>query len=177
MELCRMERFMTEQQFLNILEQTLSGEIPAHEVRSNLQYYRDYINSKKSVKSEEEVMLELGDPRLIARTIIDTYRLNHPGMQFEGSKESYQGNTYKDVNSHEKDYENGYEDELAQKRAIRKLKFMSWTIGIGFLLVLFLVLGAVFWIGGIIFKLFIRFILPALLIVIGIAWIRKQFQK
>lgn len=42
-------------------------------VEDNVRYYQNYISQEiASGKSEKEVLEELGDPRLIARTIIDT---------------------------------------------------------------------------------------------------------
>ena len=63
---------MNRQEFIDKLQEALAGEISAGDLQSNLAYYRDYISSEISRgRTEEEVMAELGDPRLIARTIID----------------------------------------------------------------------------------------------------------
>lgn len=165
---------MTVQEFLNILEQTLTGEIPAQEVRSNLQYYRDYIQSKKGVKTEAEIMLELGDPRLIARTIIDTYRLNHPNI---GNNAYYQKDAYQEANTQYERYTNGSQEEQEQIKSLRKIKFMGWAILIGFLLVLLCILGVVFWLGGVVVSLILRFLFPVILILVGITWLRRQSNK
>lgn len=64
---------MNKEEFLRGLQNALSGEVPPTVVRDNLRYYDDYIRTEvKQGKSESQVMDELGDPRLIARTIIDT---------------------------------------------------------------------------------------------------------
>ena len=63
---------MDRNDFLNGLEEALTGEISVRQLRSNLQYYRDYISEEISRgRDEQDVMEELGDPRLIARTIVD----------------------------------------------------------------------------------------------------------
>lgn len=63
---------MERQEFLQGLEEALTGEISVRQLQSNLQYYRDYISEEISRgRPEQEVMEELGDPRLIARTIVD----------------------------------------------------------------------------------------------------------
>ena len=63
---------MDRQEFLQGLDAALEGEISAGAKQSNLTYYRDYISEEISRgRSEDEVMAELGDPRLIARTIVD----------------------------------------------------------------------------------------------------------
>lgn len=64
---------MSKEEFLRGLQNALSGEVPPTVVRDNLRYYDDYIRTElKNGKSETQVMEDLGDPRLIARTIIDT---------------------------------------------------------------------------------------------------------
>jgi uncharacterized membrane protein len=60
-------------EFLEALRDALNGEIPVEDIRNNLDYYDQYIRSEMAEgKSEEEVTDELGDPQLIAKTIIDT---------------------------------------------------------------------------------------------------------
>lgn len=64
---------MTKQEFMEKLRIALTGKVPGNVVTENLQYYEDYINTEvRKGKSEEEVLAALGDPRLIARTIITT---------------------------------------------------------------------------------------------------------
>lgn len=64
---------MSREEFLQGLQETLSGEVPPQTVRENLKYYDDYIRAETGRgRPEKEVMEELGSPRLIARTIIDT---------------------------------------------------------------------------------------------------------
>lgn len=63
---------MNRQEFLNRLEEALEGEVSPRVIQDNLRYYRDFISGEISRgRREEDVMEELGDPRLIARTIID----------------------------------------------------------------------------------------------------------
>lgn len=64
---------MNKEEFLQKLQETLSGAVPPEVVRDNLQYYGGYIrDERKKGRAESEIMEELGDPRMIARTIIDT---------------------------------------------------------------------------------------------------------
>ena len=64
---------MNKLQFLEILGQKLAEELPRNRVISNLQYYESYIDGAVSAgKSEQEVLEELGDPYMIAHTILDT---------------------------------------------------------------------------------------------------------
>lgn len=64
---------MSREDFLQGLENSLSGNVPPAVVRDNLHYYSDYIRTEmEKGRSETEIMEELGDPRLIAKTIMDT---------------------------------------------------------------------------------------------------------
>ena len=64
---------MTRQEFLEQLKTSLQGEVPASVLQENLRYYDDYIMAEvRAGRTEHEVIDEIGDPRLIARTIIDT---------------------------------------------------------------------------------------------------------
>lgn len=64
---------MSKSKFLNGLKEALIGEVSAAEINEQLLYYERYIEEEmKKGKSETEVVEALGDPRLIARTIIET---------------------------------------------------------------------------------------------------------
>ena len=65
---------MTKEQFMMELEQSLQGEVSAYELSDSLTYYRQYFEDEiRNGKSEEDVIRELGSPRLIARSIIDAH--------------------------------------------------------------------------------------------------------
>lgn len=64
---------MDRNEFVSTLRAALTGEVSPAVVEDNVRYYQNYISQEiASGKSEKEVLEELGDPRLIARTIIDT---------------------------------------------------------------------------------------------------------
>lgn len=64
---------MTKIQFLASLKKALEDNVPDEVIRENERYYLSYIDEKiRSGKSEREVMDMLGDPALIAKTIIET---------------------------------------------------------------------------------------------------------
>ncbi|MCI9141633.1 MAG: DUF1700 domain-containing protein [Lachnospiraceae bacterium] len=67
------ERYMTKQEFLEMMRLALNGKVSSGLIMENLRYYEDYINIEvRKGRSEEEVLAELGDPRLLARTIAET---------------------------------------------------------------------------------------------------------
>lgn len=64
---------MKKTEFLKELEAALKGEVSPELTAENLRYYDNYISQETSKgRSEAEVIEEIGSPRLIARTIIDT---------------------------------------------------------------------------------------------------------
>lgn len=89
---------MTKEQFMMELEQSLQGEVSAYELSDSLTYYRQYFEDEiRNGKSEEDVIRELGSPRLIARSIIDAH----------GNEGAASGNSgYKDSDYREGSYSN-----------------------------------------------------------------------
>ncbi len=69
---------MDKAEFLSVLRESLEGYIPMEEVEHNVNFYRNYF--KESDLSEKDMIEELGDPRLIARTIIDAYKASKGPM-------------------------------------------------------------------------------------------------
>lgn len=64
---------MYRAEFLDILKTQLSGQMHEGKIAAHLRYYEDYIQSKvRAGTPEEEVIAQLGDPRLIAKTLLDT---------------------------------------------------------------------------------------------------------
>lgn len=64
---------MYRTEFLDILRTQLSGQMHEGKIGAHLRYYEDYIQSKvRAGTPEEEVIAQLGDPRLIAKTLLDT---------------------------------------------------------------------------------------------------------
>ena len=83
---------MNRQDFINRLRAALNGNVAPNVVAENVNYYDEYIAAEiRSGKSEAEVLGMLGDPRLIAKTIIDTNPWNgQGGYQEAGGNESDQ---------------------------------------------------------------------------------------
>ena len=64
---------MRKEEFLQTLRRALTGDVPQGVVEENIRYYDGYITEEvRKGRTEEEVIGEIGDPRLIARTIEDT---------------------------------------------------------------------------------------------------------
>ena len=64
---------MRKKKFLNGLRDALVNELSPDEVNQQLLYYERYINEEVSKgKTEEEILEMLGEPRLIAKTILSS---------------------------------------------------------------------------------------------------------
>ena len=62
---------MSKQEFLDGLRRSLAGGLETQEVNDHIRYYSDYIDSQIRMGiREEEVMASLGEPRLIAKTLL-----------------------------------------------------------------------------------------------------------
>ena len=71
---------MSKEEFLDTLRKVLARELSESEVADNINYYWNYIEQQiASGKTEEQVLQELGDPRLIARTILQVDREKRRG--------------------------------------------------------------------------------------------------
>ncbi len=64
---------MTKQEFLQELRLALQGQLSQAAINENIRYYDNYIMEEiRKGSSEEGVTSRLGNPRLIAKTLIDT---------------------------------------------------------------------------------------------------------
>lgn len=63
---------MSKSEFLDQLRAALQEDLSSAQVQENVDYYNQYISEEtKKGKSEKEVLDMLGDPWILARTIID----------------------------------------------------------------------------------------------------------
>lgn len=80
---------MNKYEFLNILKASLEGEVTEAIINENISYYSGYIDSEISKgKNESEVLQQLGDPRLIAKTIIETSSVTKSSGTYTYSNEN-----------------------------------------------------------------------------------------
>ncbi|SFQ35669.1 Uncharacterized membrane protein [Lachnospiraceae bacterium XBB1006] len=64
---------MTRQEFISELRIALQGQVDQATIQDNLNYYETYImQESRKGRTEQEVLEELGNPRLIAKTIISS---------------------------------------------------------------------------------------------------------
>lgn len=144
---------MDKTEFLNKLRLALNGRVDESIVYENLTYYEDYINSQiRMGQTEEQVLQSLGDPRLIAKTIIGTNGIDNEGAVYR------QGN-----------YE--YDEDRTENRqgnVIRRYNIPRWLWICIVVLVVFVVLSVIFSI--------LTFLVPFLLPLFIVLFLVKLFR-
>lgn len=67
----RRGRLLDKREYISCIEKALVGKISPQELQDIVQYYRDYIDMEiRKGKTQKEVLDDLGDPRLLAKTIV-----------------------------------------------------------------------------------------------------------
>lgn len=121
---------MTKQDFILELRMVLSGKLDNSKIDAHARYYEEYISAEiRNGKSEKEVLEMLGNPRLIARSILDAEGVsgNVYAQEDSGTEE---GGSYNGANT------DGY---LRPK----KIVLPSWLILLLVILTILAVLGIV----------------------------------
>lgn len=109
---------MNKREFLQKLREYLSYELPARYIEKNIRYYDEYIDGEVGHgRSAAEVIEELGDPQLIAKSITDSIKAGADGIP----------NSEDDVDFTEEIYENGGPE--ASQRAFRYRGSSSYSEG------------------------------------------------
>jgi uncharacterized membrane protein len=75
---------MDKLEFLALLRQALRGEVDSDIIEKNISYYEQYIKAG-SKEEEAKIIEELGDPRLIAKTIIEADKAAKERGKYQGT--------------------------------------------------------------------------------------------
>ena len=156
---------MSKTEFLDILYNQLSGQMPEGSVAAHVQYYRNYIEDEQQKgHTETDILNDLGDPRLIARTLLDTE---------VGAGNPQNGSTYSAIyNEADSDY-NEYDSSDSARGHVKKHSFKldlsTWYGKVAVILIAAVVLLLLVTILG---------ILIPVVIVAGVSmYIVSQFRK
>lgn len=77
---------MNKEEFIEKLQRALAGGLNSGLVAENVRYYQDYIDTQmRKGRREEEVLAQLGDPRLLAKSIIEANK--HAGENYGTNRE------------------------------------------------------------------------------------------
>lgn len=162
---------MRKADFLQELRETLQGEVPAAVIQENLNYYDSYISQEvSSGRREEAVIDEIGSPRLIAKTIIDSSGAagGSSGTDSYGSAGGYGGDSYGGGNG---GYGGDRTGQGAGGSGVHFINLNKWywkllavVLLVLFCIVVFAILSGLLAVVGGIFMLLLRFAGPLLLI-------------
>ena len=138
---------MNRKEFLEILRSQLAGQMQEGKAAAHIRYYEDYIQSQvRGGRSEQEVLQELGDPRLLARTIVETSSLKNPDTVYTVDEEGQ--NSYGTSEDRVKVHTfTGWKATLLMVVVVAAIiLFVVAILGLAFyLLPIILVVGAVIW--------------------------------
>lgn len=133
---------MDRNEFMDKLQHTLAGGLSSYQVADNVRYYQEYIDSEiRKGKTEEEVLALLGDPRLLAKSIIEANKRT-------GASEGTNGMYDEEVVSGETD--RTYSETKGEHR-VKTTRIPGWLIALLVILAVVLVfvicisLFSVFW--------------------------------
>ena len=163
---------MVKKEFLDILRESLAGNVPASEVEENIRYYKDYIENE--AESEEEALKQLGDPHLIARTIIDSFKASKgPMADFytEQARNEYSSGIF------EEDVDSGDNDNIEYKYKAEYRRGLKWYEKLVLSLVVIGIISLVLIIGGIALVVVFRIVIPVLLVLLIIKFITDYFRR
>ncbi|MDY3766006.1 MAG: DUF1700 domain-containing protein [Lachnospiraceae bacterium] len=158
---------MNKGEFLEGLRERLSGELPDHEVREHLRYYENYLNQEiQSGKTEEEAVETLGNPYLIAKTILDMEE------QEESDKEGRMNEESRNTSYYNEGYQETYGKTKA-KTHHREIRINTWYAKLISFVVVMLLVILIFTVVGSLMALMIRFLFPILIITLVLYLFKK----
>lgn len=166
---------MNKIEFLNNLRTALSLELPASEIESNIQFYDEYITTSMTKKSEEEILNELGDPRLIAKTLIETYQISH-GTSYSGHRSEYRENQTNDTNEY---YNQSRETSSSEenKAYFNLNSSIKWYHKLILCIIVIVFFVLIFFLGSIAIRVFFNFGLPILIVYFGYKFITNNIRR
>jgi len=143
---------MNKYEFITELQKYLTGKVSAYKLQDLTRYYQDYIDTEiRKGRAEEEVIASLGDPRLLAKSIVTAQR--NADTEWE------------------EEYSEGYANEMGndQKKRTQFIyngkeipRWKLWLYGILSVVALFAIFALVGRVLGFAFVLFFRYIFPLL---------------
>ncbi|MDF2941143.1 MAG: putative rane protein [Herbinix sp.] len=158
---------MNKKEFLEVLRQSLNGEVTSEVIEQNIKYYDQYI-SAPSEEEEAKVLSLLGDPRLIARTVIEADR----AAKQKSNYTSYQG-SHTSYNTEE---ENTDQNQERSRSHGGNLFFtnLKWYHKVMMVFAILIILSVIVLVGRLLIGFLFAFGLPIILILLVMALFRKR---
>lgn len=148
---------MGRTEFIERLQRALAAGVSSGQVAENVRYYQDYIDSEvRRGRNEAEVLDSLGDPRLLAKSIIEANK--HAGISY-GSNREYDEEVADDRQE--------WEAEEERHRS-RSFVLPGWLVMLIVTVVVLLVIGVAFSL--------IYLFAPVIIVVLIVLLLVKVFQ-
>lgn len=149
----RLEEQMDRTEFLEALREKLKEGMSERDISEQVNYYSKFIDGEvRGGKPESQVLEELGNPTLLARTILDT----HGQMGDDTAAENIQQN-------HKSGRERSWDIKTDR----------NWGCIVAAVVVVF-VLGIVLWLVGSIFRFLSPILVPVLIILLITSSLKKR---
>ncbi len=148
---------MDRTEFIDRLQRALAGGVNSSRVAENVQYYRDYIDVEiRKGRSEKEVLDSLGDPRLLAKSIIEA---NKRAGVSEGTNRLY-------------DEETGEESGGEWKKTVKQnvMRMPGWLILLIAVVIFLLIIGLAFSVISVLAPI----IIPVLLVILLVNYFKRR---
>lgn len=151
---------MNRYEFIEKLRAALTGKATQSAINENIRYYEEYLDTEiRKGKNEEEVLRELGDPRLLAKTIIEANR---------------QGGNFQEVYHDTVDYGNGKTKKGSNVHINGKEYSISkWAIILTLILVAVLIITII----NVVLKIILPIVIPVILIFMAVKIISVLMDK
>ena len=152
---------MNRNEFIDKLQRTLAGGLNCNQVADNVRYYQDYIDTEiRKGRSEADVLAGLGDPRLLAKSIIEANK--HAGVN-EGTNRGYDEEMTADSSyGSENRREGAYYDTTSGNG--RVFRVPGWLILLIVTVVVILIIGVAFSLISVLAPIIIPILIVILLI-------------
>lgn len=145
-------------EFTEKLQRALAAGLDSSRVADNVRYYQEYIDSEmRKGRSESEIMEQLGDPRLLAKSIIEANK--RAGTSYGSNRE--------------------YDEEMSEETQKTKrngavsdgkvVMLPGWLIMLIVTVVVLVIIGVV--------TALLAYLLPVIIVVLGVLLIVKVFQS
>lgn len=166
---------MNRIEFMEKLQRALASGLSSRQVTENVRYYQEYVDTEiRKGRSEEEVLAGLGDPRLLAKSIIEANKRagQSGGTNLNYDEEIVDGGSGRQTYSYTYGYDtegerNVYEEDMAG--AGRVFHMPGWLLLLIITVVVLLIIGVAFSL--------ISVMAPILIPVLGIMLVVRLFQN
>lgn len=159
------DKQMTKTEFLEALRRALNGNMAAASVEDNLKFYDTYfITETAKGRTESDILSGLGDPRILARTLIDA-------AERAGDEYAHEANETQFRAAGGPGSQNDYQEEKFTQRTggtVNRVHMPGWLIAILVLMAVVVVISVV---GSLMWA-----VLPYLPIVL-VVYIIRLFRK